>query len=519
MRLLSSGLAVLLLGASHVSAKAVFAHFMVSNAANYSVGDWEDEIQLAQDAHIDAFALNIAFNQDNDPQIANSFTAANNLGFQLFFSFDYAGNGPWPQSEVISLLEQYGSNGAHYRYNGQPFVSTFEGPENAEDWITIKAQIGCFFVPSWSSQGAKAALELANGVADGLFSWAAWPWGDRDMDTFVDASYLQYLDGKPYMMPVSPWFYTNLPGYNKNWLWRGDDLWFDRWQQVLYVQPEWVEIVTWNDYGESHYVGPLRDNAMELFTIGEASYNYAENMPHDAWRLTLPFSIDMYVKNSTTINEEAVVFWYRPQPAQACSDGQTTGNTASQLQVEFSATEVVQDKVFYTALLGSSASVSVSVGGIALPSGWTWTPQDGVGLYHGSVSLNGALGEVSITITRGGSVIASQTGIAISTDCINGLENWNAWVGGAVAGGSISATPTSMDDQVCINGTSVNNFIGICSFACNFGYCPVGACLCTQMGTQIPKPSPVNVNGYPVEGEDASYSGLCAFDCNLGFCP
>jgi hypothetical protein len=30
------------------------------------------------------------------------------------------------------------------------------------------------------------------------------------------------IDTLPFQMPVSPWFYTNLPGYNKNWLWRGE---------------------------------------------------------------------------------------------------------------------------------------------------------------------------------------------------------------------------------------------------------------------------------------------------------
>lgn len=44
--------------------------------------------------------------------------------------------------------------------------------------------------------------------------------------------------GLPYMMPVSPWFYPNLPGYGKNWLWRGDDLWYDRWMEVIYNEPE-----------------------------------------------------------------------------------------------------------------------------------------------------------------------------------------------------------------------------------------------------------------------------------------
>ena len=82
---------------------------------NFAVSDWEDEINLAQNAHIQAFALNIAYNQNNDPQISNAFTAANAQGFQLFFSFDYAGNGPWPQSEVLTLLNNYAANGAYYK--------------------------------------------------------------------------------------------------------------------------------------------------------------------------------------------------------------------------------------------------------------------------------------------------------------------------------------------------------------------------------------------------------------------
>lgn len=81
------------------------------------------------------------------------------------------------------------------------------------------------------------------GVADGLFSWAAWAKGPNPMDTEVDASYLDFLGGKPYMMPVAPWFYTNMPGFSKNWLWKGDHAWFDRWAHVWYLQPEFVQIV------------------------------------------------------------------------------------------------------------------------------------------------------------------------------------------------------------------------------------------------------------------------------------
>lgn len=183
------------------------------------MSDWEDDITQAKEAHIDAFALNMAYGDpNNDAQVPNAFSAANSLGFSLFFSFDYAGNGSWPQAEVISMINTYKSEAAYYYYNSQAFVSTFEGPDHAADWPAIKQETGCFFIPSWSSLGAKAAM--ATGVVDGLFSWAGWPEGPNDMYTTVDASYFDVLDGDPYMMPASPWFFTNLPGYWKNWLWR-----------------------------------------------------------------------------------------------------------------------------------------------------------------------------------------------------------------------------------------------------------------------------------------------------------
>jgi hypothetical protein len=212
-------------------------------------------MKAAKAAHIDAFALNMG---RADPTSTNSvpaaFEAANKYGFQLFFSFDYAGNGPWAIDDVIDYLDAYGSNAAYYKYNGKPLVSTFEGPESASDWTTIKSKTGCFFIPDYSSYGPQKALAL--GVADGLFNWGAWPSGPTGSNIAVDDAYLQALNQSgtpmPYMMPASPWFYTNLPNYNKNWVWRGDDLWYDRWQEIFSSKPEFVEIITWNDYGESH---------------------------------------------------------------------------------------------------------------------------------------------------------------------------------------------------------------------------------------------------------------------------
>ncbi|GJC92737.1 mutanase [Colletotrichum higginsianum] len=510
--------------ARQAHAKAVFAHFMVGNANNYTVADWQTEISLAQAAHIDAFALNIA---QGDKTIASSlelaFQAAGGAGFQLFFSFDYAGGDrAWSKQEVIDLCSQYCANGAYYHYNGKPFISTFEGPANAEDWHDIKSATSCFFMPDWSSSGAKPALQLADGVVDGLFNWAAWPWGNQDMDTYIDASYIKYLDeagGKPYMMPASPWFYTNLPGYNKNWMWRGDDLWYDRWVEIIYNQPEFVEIISWNDFGESHYIGPLVDKAMEAFHIGKAPYNYATDMPHDGWRAFLPFLIDTYKSGRAMITQEGLVAWYRLSPAAACKDGGTVGNTASQLQLEFPPAQVMQDKVFFSALLTSTATVTVTVGPVTKTPKWSFTPDGGVGVYHGSVSFE-AVGEVTITLSKGSQQLAQIKGPKIELFCPSGITNWNAWVGSQMASGGVSATPTlKTSEQKCIEGTGAKNFAGLCKNACKYGYCPVSACVCKAMGKPVPTPTTSGAMGYPLPGEDASYSGMCEYNCLLGYCP
>lgn len=62
------------------------------------------------------------------------------------------------------------------------------------------------------------------------------------------------------MAAASPWFSTHFGpevSYSKNWVFPGDLLWYERWNEILQLAPNFVEIVTWNDYGESHYIGPL----------------------------------------------------------------------------------------------------------------------------------------------------------------------------------------------------------------------------------------------------------------------
>ena len=51
--------------------------------------------------------------------------------------------------------------------NELPFVSTFEGPDNSEDWTGIRAAIPIFFVPDWTSVGPDAFKANKAQVTDG----------------------------------------------------------------------------------------------------------------------------------------------------------------------------------------------------------------------------------------------------------------------------------------------------------------------------------------------------------------
>ncbi|KAJ3952892.1 hypothetical protein N0V92_010655 [Colletotrichum tropicale] len=453
----------------------------------------------------------------NTKAIADAFSNAEALGFKLFFSFDYAGRGPFSKDEVISWINKYAPSSAYFRHQGKPFVSTFEGPDQAEDWVDIKATTGCFFVPDWSSLGAGPAVEKAGGVVDGLFSWAGWPWGDQDMDTYVDASYRRALNGKAYMMPVSPWFYTNLPGYSKNWLWRGDHLWFDRWIQVNTLMSEFVQIISWNDYGESHHIGPIRDHALVAFDTGKAPYRYS--LDHHGWRVLLPFAIDRYKNNKATITSEGVSFWYRTTPKDACGTGGTTGNTVSQLQMEFQPNDIIQDSVFFTVLSTDTVSVTVSIGGVSSKGVLRDLPDGGAGLYHGSAPFNGRTGDVRITVTRKSVTIADETGPAIKNDCHNGMTGFDAWAGGGLTSRAPSAVDTpSLENEVCIRGTGANDFDVLCRTTCYWGYCPESACVCRATGAQIKLPPETPGEVHPAEGLNSNYIGLCNYACLYGAC-
>ena len=129
-------------------------------------------------------------------------------------------------------------------------------------------------------------------------------------------------------------------------------------------------------------------------------------MSHDGWGAMLPFLIDTYKNGEATFINEQLFVWYRINPTGlGCNFGGTSGNTASQLQVEFEHQPIVKDSIFVSALLSYDASITVQIGGNSYTPDWDVIPFNHQGMFFVSVPFGGSTGDVQVCLTRIGADI------------------------------------------------------------------------------------------------------------------
>jgi len=307
----------------------VFCHYMVGGVQESQA---YIDVSQAKAMGFDAFALNVISTESwSANAIAYLFQAAAAIGFHLFFSFDMTYF--TDSSQFIWLLQMYVGNPAYYYYNSLPFVSTFRGgdltfghPTPQLGWHANYKQslsghgIDTYFVPSFSDSSVPPSeMYDAYPVADGLFSWeSAWPWaseGRAKLNCTTDDDYMAAAKAvkKTFMMPMSSFQFKHLDAW-QNWYRRGELTLTERIPHVLNIQPHFLEIQTWNDAGESSYIGNVWPD-----TIGPECAAYTDNFDHSGWQAILTPFIAAYktgakaIKDVVPLNGRAVagVFWYR----------------------------------------------------------------------------------------------------------------------------------------------------------------------------------------------------------------
>ena len=403
-----------------IRAQYVFAHYMMGNTYDSDIGTFVSDIERALVVGIDAFALNLGPDDWMSDRVGTMFQAASHYPkFKLFFSFDMT-----VMSDVNSLLgyvQQYAHHNSSFWYSEKYFVSTFAGQgnnfgeDNVNDGWQIKFKdpldaqgIPVFFVPSFFVPPQNIFETYP--VMDGYFDWTAWSLTDSLKNTDNDEVLLSDAtkNNKTYMAGVSPWFFTHFGApYNKNWIYKSEALWPTRWQQILDLKPQFVEIITWNDYGESHYVGPIAGS------LPAGSEAWVTGFDHAAWMDLASYYIQAYKTGSLPeITADKVYYWYRTH-SKNVTRSDPVGRPKN--------ADWADDDIVVFALLTSDAEISVNTGG----NTFNFNVHAGSNLFQQPFGQ----GNVTVSLIRNNQTLASQQGNNTIQDSGSSSYNFNANVG------------------------------------------------------------------------------------------
>ncbi|RAL67855.1 hypothetical protein DID88_008581 [Monilinia fructigena] len=339
------------ISSSKSTGKPVFFHYMIGGINDdHCEQDIIDAIALG----VDAFALNIAVTLDSSHSwavntVASLFKHAKTHNFKLFFSFDMTGY--TSPSQFIPILNTYITNSAYYTYSGQPFVSTFNGGASTykfgqstvnDGWkVAFQEKMAAsghpiYFIPSFQDINPTPSFFTSQfPTLNGTFNWNSWPTytaGDVPVDTISDKLYQTAAKAskKTFMMGVSPLQFKHI-SHTENWYRRGEANLERRFAQVLELQPDFIEFQTWNDAGESHYMGnswvePLVSNSTPeaLSSLGYDHTGYWEILRSfiGVWKAGATNTQTMYPTNG---KEAQGTFWHHTLLKDADCSGDKLG--------------------------------------------------------------------------------------------------------------------------------------------------------------------------------------------------
>lgn len=445
--------------------KMVFAHYMVTNqdyqgdtdpTQEAKISAYEKEIQQAQAAGIDGFALNVGgwLNQTYYIKYsAQMFEAAARLnnGFKLMFSADMCcGNST---NDVEDMMRRFANDArysqVYFKYQNKPVLTTFSGDSlGTSTWQQIRndlaygsnpsttteptvlsevsgapsnAGLNIFLVPAFFWGGEIPTLgSVQQGFSqwspyiDGSFYWgiAGVPGSGGSVDQIPSSNdYAQVVHGggKLYMAPISLQFWG--ANANRYYEYSGAAGMRAMWMNAINTShPDWVEIITWNDFIEGSYVSPIDDpnkypNANYLNSTGVPSSTLGYFHSHRAATDLLPYFIQWYKTGTQpAITKDAIYWFYRTQSSSFDAGTPSVANKYGP----------VADVIYVTANLTAPATLQVTSGSavkqISLPAGST------------DVSAPFTTGNTpSFVLTRNGSPVLSGSG----TDAIQAAPQYN----------------------------------------------------------------------------------------------
>ncbi len=400
--------------------RQVFAHYMLANqdyAADTPTGElniaaYQREIQQAQAIGVDGFALN-AGGWSKEPRYirraSEMFEAAYRLhsNFKLMFSADMCCSND--AADILDMVRRFANNpryaSVYFQHDGRFVLTTFAGSSRGpEFWQQLRsnlengtapssltapnalsyvagvpssAPLHIFLVPSffWGGE-TPAASDIASGLApykhilDGAFYWgiAGVPGLGHEPDQLPSsAAYAATLHAahKLYMAPICFQFWG--ANANRYYEYSGYQGMRALWMQAIQTtHPDWVEIVTWNDFVEGTYVSPIDDparypGANDLgASIAPADTQHFFHSHRGATDLLAYFITWYKTGQQPTLHNDTIDWAYR-----------TVLSTERQPPIKLYGP--VADVLYITANLTAPAQLTVTIGStemtVTLPSG------------------------------------------------------------------------------------------------------------------------------------------------------
>ncbi|KAI9838984.1 MAG: hypothetical protein M1819_004192 [Sarea resinae] len=425
--------------------RLVFAHFMIDIVSDRtSPSDYDTDMTLAQSVGIDAFALNIGTESFSDTQLYLAYASALSSNMKVFLSFDFASktNNSWSTgqaAEIGAKIAQFAWLPAQLLIDDKPFVSTHGGDGLDVGLLRLFAGREIFFAPNFDP---KKGTDF--GLVDGALNWNAWPNNGNGGPPTADANftvedgdqtYLAALGSRAYIAPVSPWFFTHMSA-SQNYILPSDTLWYDRWTELLNLGPRFVEILTWNDYRDSSYVGPLAGKHTD-----DGSSKWVNDMTHlPLLHISTPF-ISAYHSSLTTPSvptTDSITYMYRrvprliPCPTTDTIDAPPTGY----LQLA--------DSIFAITALASPGTLNIQTGSLTIdfpvPAGFA---------LH---AIDFGLGSQYVALKRDGAIVLQATGAwQIQFVCVCGVYDFNVF-SGSVPAVPLEVTGLVVPDQLAADG-------------------------------------------------------------------
>lgn len=439
------------------SERKVFAHYMVcipTYGGDSTVADYQREIRAAQAAGIDGFALNCGGWTQREPHYKKRalllYQAAKALGsgFKLFISADYAGG--LTADETRDMVESFRSHPNQFCYKGKPVLSTFGGKRPQAEFVAqeFTGERAICYVPFYyptpaAEMPAQAQVDQVfrdyGAGLDGFFHFGAAGAPEQIAESNRLLAQKWLGAGKLFMAGITP-YYRGLGGNYRVYDSRGFEGMAKQWEGAIRDGATWVELVTWNDWGEASYLAPFGSAYDTFFWNG----HWGPMLSHAAFLKASRYYIDWYKRGRPpAIEQDALYYFYRTHPKSVA--GTRKPGAEERDAARPGGADRLADEVFVTLFLTAPARLTVHSGAeqksFEVPAG----------VSHRSLPF--APGAQRFVLTRGSETVLDKTGEQ-AVSATEALGNFNLFSGEAKPL-KVRVQSTAGGPQICVNGRPV----------------------------------------------------------------